>query len=115
MKKVKSRKIVRLSAIKTLHMKDKALSNPNKTDDELNFHNSENKSKCQKIIEWTVHGKLLVLFASNLIVCGQMIDAIKVIESYGLNFKEDPLVIANMHFKIIPWELMINIIYLIFT
>ena len=50
------------------------------------------------IQNWTDYGKLLVLFACNLIAWNQMIDAVKVIETYGFEYKTDQLSLANMHF-----------------
>lgn len=48
-------------------------------------------------VKCTEYGQLLILFTSNLILCNQLIEAVKVIEEYGLKYKEDKLTLANMH------------------
>ena len=96
-KKSKSKKIVPLSLIKDLNMKDKAISLPNKDSRILNDNNRDKPTSCN---EWTVFGKLLVLFTANLITWNRMIDACKVIENYGLTYEKDPLVVSNMQFSV---------------
>ena len=65
-----------------------------------NLHNSsftlrENVNNNLKLISDT--GKIIVMFASVLISLNHIIDATKVIEVYGLKFKEDKFWLANMN------------------
>ena len=50
-----------------------------------------NQSKC------TDYGKLLIYFASNLIVCHKFVDPVKIIEQYGTTHHDDKFTQANMH------------------
>ena len=81
-------------------MSDKNLSNPNHKIAQLNLSKNDSKQKSYRFIEWTIQGKLLVLFAANLIWWNHMINAVKVIENYGFKLQEDPLALANIHLKI---------------
>ena len=51
----------------------------------------------KNIIEWTEHGKLIVLFATNLFWANQMVNCAMVIEDIGLQFKNDELSLANIY------------------
>ena len=53
------------------------------------------KSK-KKENKWTDYGKLMIMFATNLIIWNQMIDAVKVIEEYGFKYKHDKMTYVNM-------------------
>ena len=51
----------------------------------------------KNVIEWTDHGKMIVLFAANLFWANQMVNLAQVIESIGLEYKNDKLTLANVH------------------
>ena len=51
----------------------------------------KNQSKC------TDYRRLLIYFASNLIVCHRFVDAVKVIEQHGTTYHDDKFTQANMH------------------
>ena len=51
----------------------------------------------KNVIEWTDHGKMIVLFAANLFCANQMVNLAQVIESIGLEYKNDKLALANVY------------------
>lgn len=51
----------------------------------------------KKIYECSDHGKLIVLFAANLMCANQMVNWAQVIEGIGLEYKSDKLTMANIH------------------
>ena len=50
----------------------------------------------RKEIKWSDYGRLMVLFTTNLIIWNQMIEAVKVIQEHGFEFKHDKMSYANM-------------------
>ena len=58
---------------------------------------TDNFQSTEDLQNWTEFGKLLVLFACNLMAWNQIIDALKVIETYGFKYNSDQLSLSNMH------------------